>query len=113
MGGGIEAGFCFTATSGRMGASLPVMASGERLQASGLQYARGTGVGGVVMAAEHRRGKRREKRCVFLNSSCRDDVGNHPCPAGGQQRFFRRLLSFGNLATPFLHKAGEAWTRPV
>ena len=42
MGGDVGARFFYTATSGRMGTSLPMMFSGERLQASGLQYARGT-----------------------------------------------------------------------
>ena len=59
-----------------------------------------THVGLLAGASE---GEKERKRCVFLNFFCRDDVGNHPCPAGGQQRFFRRLLSYGNLATPFLH----------
>ena len=44
--------------------SLPWMISGERLQASGLQYARGAGVGGVGVAAGASEGEK-EKKGVF------------------------------------------------
>ena len=61
--------------------------------------------GGVEVAE----GEKREYRCVFLKSSCRDDGGSLPYPAGGQMRSFQLLLLFGSLATSFPHTVEGAW----